>query len=69
LGNWHDTVVHRDLLVQIADDPGVGGDPEVEAALEALAAAIEASSAESLLYVDSVLKSEWQALAAAAEKI
>jgi CHAD domain-containing protein len=66
LGNWHDTVVHRNLLVQIADDPGVGDDPEVEAALGALAAVIEASRAESLMYVVSVLESEWQALAAAA---
>jgi CHAD domain-containing protein len=66
LGNWHDTVVHRNLLVQIADDPGVGGAAEVAAALGALAAAIEASRAESLVYVASVLESEWQVLAAAA---
>jgi CHAD domain-containing protein len=69
LGNWHDTVVHRNLLVQITDDSRVDGDPESEAALRALAAAIEASKAESLMYVGSVLKSEWQALAAAAGKI
>ena len=66
LGNWHDTVIHRNLLAQIADDPEVGGDTEVKAALGALAAAIDASRTESLIYVGFVLESEWQVLAAAA---
>jgi CHAD domain-containing protein len=66
LGNWHDTVVHHSLVVQIAAGAGVSDDAELDAALGALAVAIETSRTESLVHVGSVLESEWQELAAAA---
>ena len=66
MGNWHDTVVHHSLVVQIAAGAGVSDDAELDAALGALAVAIETSRTESLVHVGSVLESEWQELAAAA---
>jgi hypothetical protein len=58
--------VHRKLLDQIAEAPGVNSDPQLDAALRELLAAIEAGGAESLMRVGSVLETEWQVLAGSA---
>lgn len=66
LGDWHDTVVHSNLLAQIADDPRAADEPDVTLALNVLGAAIEARGSESLMHVGCIIERDGQILAAAA---
>mgnify|MGYP001824806389 FL=1 len=66
LGDWHDTVVHRNLLTCLAEDPAVVNDSALTTALDTLGAAIRRRGADRLLRVKAILDHHGWLLSAAA---
>ena len=66
LGDWHDTVVHRGLLAQLADEAHDGIEPEYAPVIDELASIIKIRGADSLRRVQVMLDHQGWMLAAAA---
>jgi CHAD domain-containing protein len=66
LGDWHDTVVHRGLLGQLADETADGVEPEYAPVIDELASIIKIRGADSLRRVKVMLDHQGWMLAAAA---
>ena len=62
LGDWHDYVVHRTLLAQLADNPSVKGDDKLAAALKSLQTANCRRDDHSLNQVKQLLQADGQLL-------
>ena len=55
LGDWHDAVVHRNLLAQLAEVPDVIENPKLSPVLNVLGAAIQTRGADALAKVNVIL--------------
>jgi CHAD domain-containing protein len=69
LGDWHDTVVHRNLLARLAEDPAVANDIALSTVLDTLGAAIRRRSTDRLLRVKAILDHQGWLLSTAAGEL
>ncbi len=67
LGDWHDTVVHRGLLQQLAEDATVTESPQMTESLDALGSVIGTRGADKLLCVREILDHQAWLLTAAGD--
>ena len=69
LGDWHDTVVHRGLLLQLTADPRAASDPACLAVLEHLQVVVRERGAERLQHIREELAEQAEVLAAAGQGV